>query len=78
MDYITERIFGLPKQKQNGWNTGSKHRKKEYVHKVSIRGYRYFKVHIARNSGKISRIKYFKTFKEACLFIDLLKLNPYI
>jgi hypothetical protein len=78
MDYITTKVYGLPKPKRNGTNTGSPHRRKEYVHKVMIREYMYFKVHIARNSGKQSKIKYFKTFQEACSFVDLLKLNPYI
>lgn len=78
MNYINNKIFGLPKQKRIGTNTGSKHRRKEYVHKVTISNNIYYKVHIARNSGKQSKIKYFKKFRDACSFVDLLKLNPYL
>jgi hypothetical protein len=77
MNYFNKKIWGLPKPKRKANNTGSKRRKKEYVHKVNIGGFVYFKVHIARDSGKSSKIKYFKTFKEACMFVDLLRLNPY-
>jgi hypothetical protein len=77
MEYITSKVYGLPKPKRQGFNTGSKHRRKEYVHKVNIRGYDYFKVHIARSTGEC-KIKYFKTFKEASLFVDMVKVNPYL
>lgn len=78
MNYIATKVFGLPKPKRKGHNTGSPHRRKEYVHKVTIGEYTYFKVHVARNSGTQSKIKYFKTFQEACSFVELLKLNPYL
>lgn len=80
LDYINKKVYGLPKPKRKGNNTGSKRRRKEYVHEVTIGGNRYFKVHLARTgkSGKISKIKYFKTFDEACAFVELLKINPYI
>lgn len=75
MNYLNEKIYGIPKQKRKGHNTGSGKRKKEYVHKINISGYEYYKVHIKR--GQKSKIKYFKSFKEASMFVDLLKLNPY-
>lgn len=76
MNYFNEKIYGLSKQKRKGCNTGSSKRKKEYVHKVNVSGYEYYKVHIKR--GNKCKIKYFKTFKEASMFVDLLKLNPYL
>jgi hypothetical protein len=78
MDYLANKVYGLPKPSRKGHNTGSPHRRKEYVHKVTIGNYTYFKVQLARNSGAQSKIKYFKTFQEACSFVDLLKLNPYL
>ena len=76
MDYIESKVYGLPKPKRKGNNTGSKHRRKEYVHKVTIRKNTYYKVHVKRDDK--SKIKYFKTFKVACIFIDMLKENPYL
>jgi hypothetical protein len=78
VDYFNKKIVGLPKPKRLANNTGSKHRRKEYVHRACINGYEYYKVHVSRNSGKQCKIKYFKTFKEACTFVELLRLNPYL
>lgn len=78
MNYIEGKVYGLPKPKRKGYNTRYKHTRKEYIHKVTINGSTYFKVHLARNSGTQSKIKYFKTEKEAELFVEMLRLNKYL
>jgi len=78
MSYINEKIYGLPKPLKRGANTSptSKRKNKEYVHKVILNGYTYYKVHIKRQD--VSKIKYFKTLKEAKLFVLMLKANKYL
>jgi hypothetical protein len=78
MKYINEKIYGLPRPLKIGHNTSTnKERKdKEYIHKVEIRGYTYYKVHIKRQDT--SRIKYFKTMKDSKLFVLMLRENKYL
>jgi hypothetical protein len=76
-DYINEKIYGLPKPEREGYNTRHKHfNKPAYIHKVTTNGCGYFKVHIKR--GGVSKIKYFKTQKEAELFVIFLRENKYL
>jgi hypothetical protein len=73
-----QKIYGLPKANRI---TGPYKRKSslpQHVHHVVINNLAYYKVHLARNSGAQSKIKYFKTLKAAIIFVDLLKLNPYL
>lgn len=74
----TLKIYGLPKATK----LITAHKRKSslpmHIHHVVISNIPYFKVHIARNSGAQSKIKYFKTLKAAEMFLDLLKLNPYL
>jgi hypothetical protein len=76
--YIKGMVYGLPKPSRMGWNTSPKsfRKDKEYIHKVEMKGYTYFKVHLKRQD--VSKIKYFKKFKEAKLFVDLLRENKYL
>lgn len=77
MNYINEKIYGLPKLKQIRSSIPIK-RKRDlppYIHKIKNNGKKNFKVHLKRQ-GK-SKIKYFKTLDEAITFVELLKLNPY-
>jgi len=78
MRYIAGKIFGVPKPSRLGWNTSpsSDRRDKEYIHKVTMRGFTYYKCHIKRKN--VSKIKYFKQFKEAKLFVDMLRVNKYL
>ena len=78
MNYIDGKVYGLPKPKRPGYNTRYKHNRKEYVHKVTIGNCTYFKAHLGRNSGAQSKIKYFKTEKEAELFVEMLRVNKYL
>ncbi|MFZ4411459.1 MAG: hypothetical protein ACOYOV_00150 [Bacteroidales bacterium] len=77
-NYIEGKVFGLPKPLRKGWNTSPTAKKEgsEYVHKVTIRGFKYFKVHLGRQ-GK-SKIKYFKKLKDAKMFVELLRQNKYL
>lgn len=81
-NYIEGKIFGLPKPMRMGHNTSATSSRidKEYIHRVVIKDCIYYKVHIARNHNKIytSKIKYFKAFKEAKLFVDMLRVNKYL
>lgn len=74
--YINERIWGVPKPNKKGGDTRVKHNLPPYVHKVDIDGYIKYKVHVKR--GDVSKIKYFNTLQEACMFAEMLKLNPYL
>lgn len=77
MKYIKGKIYGLPKPYKIGYNTSHKKRiNKEYVHKVEIYGFVYYKVHLKRSN--VSKIKYFKKLKDAKLFVDMLRLNRYL
>jgi hypothetical protein len=76
MSYINKRVFGLPKPLRTGDNTRVKHKLPAYVHKVKINGIKYFKVHLKRQDK--SKIKYFKTLRQAEIFVELLRLNPYL
>lgn len=76
MDYINGKVFGLPKPLHEGRNTRCKHKLPPYVHKITIGEYTRFKVHLKRQG--VSKIKYFKTLGEAVMFVDLLRLNPYL
>ena len=77
MNYINEKIMGLPKPLRKGHRTGYKcKRHYEYVHKVCIKGYDYFKVHVKRQ-GK-SKIKYFKTLEEAKFFVDVIRESRFL
>lgn len=76
-EYIEAKIYGLPKPLSKGHNTSpTKKGGKEYVHKVKVRGYDYFKVHIKRQD--VSKIKYFKLKKDAEMFVDMLRENKYL
>lgn len=76
--YIKERIFGLPAPKRVGHNTSatSKRIGKEYVFKVTIKGYTYYKVHVGR--GGKTKTKYFKRLKQAKMFVAFLRENRYL
>lgn len=74
--YINEKVFGLPSPSKPGFRNRYKKKYSPYVHKVSINNYIYFKVHLKR--GDKSKIKYFKTMREANIFVELLNLNPYL
>jgi hypothetical protein len=76
MSYINKKVFGLPKPLRKGGNTRIKHALPAYIHKIKMNGSRYFKVHLKRQ-GK-SKIKYFKTLGEAEMFVELLRLHPYL
>lgn len=78
MSYIKEKIYGLPRPLKVWCNTSpNKERKdKEYLHKVFIRGFTYYKVHIKRQN--VSKIKYFKTMKTAKMFVLFLRENKYL
>ena len=80
MSYINNKIFGLPKPLRKGHNTSSTSKRtgKAYVHKVFIGGVKspYYKCHIKRQNK--SKIKYFKTMKEAKLFVLMLRENKYL
>lgn len=77
MNYIEGKIFGLPTPSRKGHNTSPNKERigMEYVHKVTINGYEYFKVHIGRRGQ--SKIKYFKKMKDAQTFVELLRVNRY-
>lgn len=77
MNYINEKIYGVPKPLKKGART-SKAKKKgtEYIHKVTINGSTYYKVHVKRQG--MSKIKYFKNRKSAKLFVDMLRINKYL
>jgi hypothetical protein len=76
--YIEGKIYGLPKPSRKGHNTSPTKRRigAEYIHKVQIGDYKYFKVHMSR--GGISKIKYFKKRKQAKLFVEFLRENRYL
>jgi hypothetical protein len=77
MNYINEKIYGLPKPLHNGVNTSATKKRigKEYVFKVCITGIEYYKVHIKRQNK--SKIKYFKKLKDAKIFVEFLRKNKY-
>lgn len=77
--YLPQKVFGLPKALKKGSNTSpTKPRYHLYPVKINKNGYsyNYYKVHLKRQDK--SKIKYFKTKLEAQLFLDSLKLNPYL
>lgn len=76
--YINDKIFGTLKPLRNGHNTSSSSKRvgMEYIHKVTISEYKYYKVHVKRQ-GK-SKIKYFKQLKTAKLFVLMLRENKYL
>ena len=77
LNYIDGKIFGVPKPLRNGFNTRFKNKNHyPHVYFVNIRGYERWKVQIKRQNK--SKIKYFKTLKEAKLFVDMLRNNKYI
>lgn len=78
MNYINKKIFGIPKPLKEGYNTSSTSDRtgKEYIHKVKIYSTIYYKFHIKRQN--VSRIKYFKKFKDAKLFMLMLVENNYL
>lgn len=75
MSYINEVIYGVPKPLRKGHNTSptSKRVGKEYVHKVTIYGCTYYKVHVKRQG--VSKIKYFKKLRQAKLFVSIMREN---
>jgi hypothetical protein len=77
-DYIEGKIFGLPMPTRKGHNTSPNKERvdMEYVHKVTIYGHQYYKIHIGR--GGKSKIKYFKKLKEAKMFVENLRENRYL
>jgi hypothetical protein len=77
-NYIDDKIFGLPAPLKKGGNTSptSARKDKEYIFKVEINGNKYYKVHI--NRQRVSKIKYFKRFKQAKLFVAMLRENKYL
>lgn len=76
MSYINKKIFGLPKPTKKITTHKRKTSLPEYVHHVVIKNTPYFKVHIKRSD--VSKIKYFKTLTAATMFVDSLRLNPYL
>ena len=75
--YVDGKIFGLPKPLKAGGNTRFKNKNHyPHVHNVIIGGNNYWKVHIKRQNK--SKIKYFKTIKEAKLFVEMLRNNKYL
>lgn len=78
MNYIDEKVHGLPKPLRKGHNTSptSKRKDKEYIHKVTIGNITYYKFHMERQ-GK-SKIKYFKKLKNAKLFAEMVRANKYL
>lgn len=76
--YIKEHIYGLPAPKRQGWNTSASRKRvgKEYIFKVYIGPYKYYKVHVGR--GGKSKIKYFKKLKLAKMFVANLRVNRYL
>lgn len=72
--YLPMKVFGLPKSKHKGWNTSKKPKYHMYV--VKIAGYTYYKIHLKRQDK--SKIKYFKSKLQAQLFLESLKINPYL
>lgn len=77
-NYINTKIYGLPVPTKVGHNTSPDKLRKdlEYIHKVTIYGNDYFKVHLKRQG--ISKIKYFSKLKEAKMFVDFLRENKYL
>ena len=78
-DYIEAVIYGLPRPLRKGANTStnSKRIDKEYIHKhTNEKGFIYWRVLVKRQD--VYKCKYFKTFKEAKLFRDMLKINRYL
>lgn len=75
--YINDKIYGLPKLLKKGCNTSPNKNRidSEYVHKVEINKYFYYKVHIKRQD--VSKIKYFTKLKQAKLFVAMLRSNKY-
>jgi hypothetical protein len=76
LNYINTRVFGLPKLKRLGSNNRVKYNLPAYIHKVTIKGNKYFKVHLKRQDK--SKIKYFKSRLDAEIFVDMLRLNNYL
>jgi hypothetical protein len=76
-DYINKKVFGLPKPLRDGKCTSPlKPEGTEYIYPVMINNQLRFKVQLHR--GGKSKIKYFKDFKTAVLFRDMLRLNRYL
>jgi hypothetical protein len=75
--YIKSKVYGLPKPLRRGWKTSStKTEETKYIYLVKIKGFRYYKVHLKRQG--LSKIKYFKTMNQALVFVEFLRLNPYL
>ena len=75
MEYINKKIYGLPKPTKKGYSTRFKTKLSPYVHSVNIKDYKYYKVDLQRQG--VAKIKYFKTKKEAEIFVQFLRLNNY-
>ena len=77
MEYINDKIYGVPKPLKKGARTSLKKKKgSEYIHKVMINGSTYWKVHVKRQGT--SKIKYFKERKSAVMFVEMLRINKYL
>lgn len=77
--YINEKVYGLPKPLKKGHNSSpnSDRIDKEYIHRwEDSRGYVLYRVMLKRQG--VYKTKYFKTFKEAKLFRDMLRINKYL
>jgi len=76
--YLPRKVFGLPKATKPGHKTSSKAKYHMYVVTIKKDGYsyKYYKVHVKRQNK--SKIKYFTTKIEAQLFLDSLRINPYL
>jgi len=76
-EYINAKVYGLPKPLRDGKCTSPfKAIDTEYIYPVMIKGLLYFKVQLHR--GGKHKTKYFKSFKTAVIFRDMLKLNRYL
>lgn len=77
MKYINKKVYGIPALKKLGHKTSfKKGDMTKYVYKVEINGYTYYKVHLKLQD--ISKIKYFKKLKTAQIFVEMLRINPYL
>lgn len=74
--YLPRKVYGLPKAKREGFVTSPTGKTKTHLYRVKIGDNTYFKVHLKRQNK--SKIKYFKTRLEAQLFVDSLRLQPYL
>ncbi len=78
--YINEMIYGLPRPLKKGANTSptSKRVDKEYIHRHFDKNTGYVRFRVLVKRQNVYKCKYFKTFKEAKMFRDMLRINKYL